>query len=183
MATDDGEFDSLQWEKPRACDDFPGMTRTGTPVTASETTAIKAAHDGKDLYVRFTMSDQAIAERVTHAAAAEEERWPKGDHLEFWLFAGLDRYVFALNAAGAQYDAKNLDRRWESGWQLKVRRTDREWEAVAVIPLAVLGLTPGEDTRIRWFCTREINRKNNDPEHISFQGHPLYYRSFPIVVQ
>ena len=76
------------------------------------------------------------------APVAGHERWPQGDHIEFWIFGGRDRYVFALNAAGAKYDAKNLDRRWESGWELKVRKNESGWEAVAVIPMSVFGFVP-----------------------------------------
>ena len=103
--------------------------------------------------------------------------------MEFWIFSGRDRYVFALNAAGAKYDAKDLDRRWESGWELKVRKSESGWEAVAVIPMLVFGFVPGEDTRFRWFCTREISRTDGSAERVSYQGLPLYYRSFPVIIQ
>ena len=145
--------------------------------------AVKAAHDGKNLYVRFTMSDQAIAEQNAMTSVGDQGALAVGDHIEFWLFAGRDRYVFALNATGAKYDAKNLDRRWESGWQLKVRKGEQGWEAIAVVPLSVFEFEPGQQTRFRWFCTREINRTDGSVEEISFQGHPLYYRSFPIVIE
>lgn len=183
MAIDAGAFDSLQWEKPPVCDDFRVTLRTAAVADASEATSVKAAHDGKNLYVRFTVSDRAIAEQKAMAPTAGQERWPQGDHIEFWLFSGRDRYVFALNAAGARYDAKNLDRRWESGWESKVRKGESGWEAIAVIPMSTLGFVPGEDTRFRWFCTRQISRTDGSVERMSFQGRPLYYRDFPIVIQ
>ena len=42
MVIDGGAFDSLQWEKPIACDDFRGTTRTGAAVDASETTSCQS---------------------------------------------------------------------------------------------------------------------------------------------
>ena len=155
MAIDGGDFASLQWEKARACDDFRPMTRTAEERDASESTAVKAVHDGQNLYLHFSASDQAIAQQNALAPVAGQERWPQGDHIEFWVFGGRDRYVFAFNAAGRKYDARNLDRRWESGWQLKVRKQEHGWEAVAVIPLSAFEFVPGEPTRFRWFCTRD----------------------------
>lgn len=183
MVVDGGAFDSLQWEKPPACDNFQVTTRTGSPVEASETTTVKAAHDGKNLYIRFAASDQAITDLKTMVPVAGPERWPQGDHIEFWVFGGRDRYVFALNAAGVKYDAKNYDRRWESRWELKVHKGENGWEAVAIMPMSVFGFEPGEETHFRWFCTREISRADGTVEQISYKGHPLYYRNFPIVIQ
>ncbi|MFC1805633.1 DUF4838 domain-containing protein [Planctomycetota bacterium] len=183
MATDAGAFDSLQWNKPVACDDFKGTSRTKTPTAASETTAVSAVHDGKNLYVRFTASDRAMARQEAMSPVPGKERWPQGDHIEFWLFGGRDRYVFALNAAGASYDAKNLDRRWQSGWTVRVRKNESGWEAVAVIPMSVFRFESAKKTHFRWFCTREIRRTDGSAEQVSYQGRPLYYRSFPVVIQ
>ena len=183
MRADAGAFDSLQWKKPPVCDDFKVTTRAGAAMDASETTAVMAAHDGKSLYIRFTASDEAVAKQNALLPVAGKERWPQGDHIEFWLFGGRDRYVFALNAHGAKYDAKNLDRRWGSGWELKVRKDKGGWEAVAVIPMSAFRFVSGKETHFRWFCTREISRTDGSAEQISYQGRPLYYRSFPIVIQ
>jgi len=183
MASDEGAFDSLRWNKPLACEDFKITSCAEAPTDASETTMLKAAHDGRNLYIRFTASDRAMARQKVLLPAPGKERWPQGDHIEFWLFGGRDRYVFALNAAGASYDAKNLDRRWQSGWTVKTRRSETGWEAVAIIPMSAFGFEAGNETHFRWFCTREIRRTDGSGEPISYQGRPLYYRSFPVVIQ
>ena len=183
MGLDAGAFDSLQWEKPRVCGDFKATTRSGTVVEASERTALKAAHDGRNLYLRFTASDGAVSRQNVLSPVAGKEVWPKGDHIEFWLFGGRDRYVFAFNAAGAGYDAKNLDRRWQSGWTLKTRRSEKGWEAVAVIPMSTFRFEAGKQTHFRWFCTREVRRTDGSGERISYQGKPLHYRNFPVVIE
>jgi len=183
MATDAGALDSLQWHKAAACDDFKATSRSAAPAEASETTALRAVHDGKHLYIRFTASDGQMARQKAMAPVPGKERWPVGDHIEFWLFGGRDRYVFAFNAAGARYDAKNLDRRWQSGWRVKVRKGESGWEAVAVVPMSALGFGSDRKPAFRWFCTREVRRTDGSGERISYQGRPLYYRNFPVVIE
>jgi hypothetical protein len=183
MKADRGAFDSLQWEKAPVCDDFKVTSHGSAASEEFEKTTVQATHDGENLYVRFTAADKAIASQNALTPVAGKERWPKGDHIELWLSSGRDRYVFAFNASGARYDAKNLDRRWESKWKLKVRRKAGQWEAVAVIPMSAFKFAPGKETRFRWFCTREINHAGRAVKHGSYQGKPLYYRSFPIVIQ
>ena len=179
---DAGDFDSLQWEKPMICDDFKRTTRDGTTADAAEPTRLQAAHDGKSLYLRFRAADSTATKKNALAPAPNQERWPKGDHIEFWLFDGRDEYVFAFNARGLAYDAKNLDRTWESGWDLKVRNTDAGWEAVATMPLSTFRLTPKKATPLKWFCTRQVGSGANSDKS-SYQGLPLYTRKLPLVIE
>ncbi len=95
---------------------------------------------------------------------------------------GRDSHVFAFNANGVQYDAKNLDRSWNSGWKLRTRKTQTGWEAVATLPLSTFKLTPKQPTPWKWFCTREISRTDGTTHELSYQGLPLYRLEFPIVV-
>jgi hypothetical protein len=183
LADHTGSFDSIHWRKPVPCDDFRITTRSGPPAGPSESTSIQAAHDGTHLHLRFVMEDSRASRREALAASLEDERWPLGDHVELWFFHGRDRYVFALNANGMAYDAKNLDRSWDSGWKVQVRHTETGWEGLAVVPLDVLGFEPGKDTPIRWFAIRELKRKDSASESHSCQGKPLYHRNFPIVIQ
>ena len=177
------DFDSLQWHKPRVCDDFALTTRDGKKSDPPQSTALQAAHDGKLLFLRFRMEAAKGDGRDAMAPVAGKERWPKGDHVEFWLFDRGARYVFAFNAKGARYDARNLDRSWDFPWDLKVRTTKSGWEAIATLPLSTFGFVPGKATGCRWFCTREISRAEGKSRHVSYQGLPLYYRQFPIVVE
>jgi hypothetical protein len=182
IRADAGHFDSLQWEKPLVNEDFKLTTRSGDAAAAPESTTVQAAHDGKTLYLRFRASDMALAKQKALSPIAGQERWPSGDHIEFWLFGGGDRYVFAFNANGARYDARNLDRTWDSGWDLKVRKSEAGWEAIATMPLSTFRFTTGNATSFRWFCAREISRAEGDSRNVSYQGLPLYYRNFPIVI-
>jgi hypothetical protein len=180
---DAGDFDSLQWEKPLLNDDFRLTTRRGEAATPRQRTTLQAAHDGRTLYLRFRADDDAVGRQRALASDAAKERWPAGDHIEFWVQRGNDSYVFAFNANGARYDAKNLDRTWDSGWDLKVRKMAAGWEAVATLPLATFQLAPGQETGFRWYCSREISRQGDEATHVSYQGLPLYNRNFPIIVE
>jgi hypothetical protein len=183
IRTENGDFQSLQWEKPLSCDDFRTTTRTEDTPDAPETTIIKAAHDNTHVYLKFTASDRMIGKQEATTLATDREQWPRGDRIEFWLFGGRDCHVFAFNANGARYDAKNLDRAWDSGWHVRTRKNQQGWEAVVVIPLTTFGFTPGKATHWRWFCTRQVSREDGSTYRMSYQGHPLYYRNFPIVVE
>ncbi len=175
------DFDSLQWEKPIVNDDFKLVTRGIQDPETFSSTKLQAAHDGESLFLRFRLGDPPPAGAAS--SASNTEHWPKGDHVEFWIFGGGAHYVFDFNADGVQYDAKNLDRNWDSNWKLKVRSTPAGWEAIASIPLSTFQFAAGQPTNVRWFCTREIHRSEQESNDVSYQGKPLYYRNFPIVVE
>ncbi|YCM44623.1 DUF4838 domain-containing protein [Verrucomicrobiaceae bacterium 227] len=175
LAADTGDFDSIQWQKPEPCEDFMITTRSTTVELPSESTLIRAAHDGKNLHLRFTVKGSAGSSQPADVG----EHWPKGEHLEFWLFSGRDRYVFALSGNGTIYDAKNLDRSWDSGWAVKFRKGDSGWEALAVIPMSTFGFEAGKETHWSWFATRETS----SGEEFSYQGKPLFYKKFPVMIQ
>lgn len=177
------DFDSLQWQKPDVCHDFRVTTRDGKRVDAPHSTTLQAARDGKSLFLRFCMESPKADSLRALTPVAGKEIWPKGDHVEFWLFHRGARYVFAFNTNGAMYDARNLDRTWDSQWRLRTRPTASGWEALAAIPLSTFTLAPGKATTCRWFCTREIAPAKGASVHVSYQGKPLYYRNFPVVVE
>jgi len=183
MQGEANDFDSLQWEKPSLNDDFRITSRAGEPEEAALATSVQAARDGDSLFLRFRAEDPNPGNRNQHLPVAGQERWPLGDHIEFWIFSGRDEHVFAFNSKGTTYDAKNLDRNWDSGWTLDVRETNSGWEAIAKLPLSLFNFEPGRKTGVRWFCTREVNHEGSEPQHLSYQGKPLYYRNFPIVIE
>ncbi|QDU96994.1 DUF4838 domain-containing protein [Lignipirellula cremea] len=177
------DFDSLQWEKPSVSGDFRLTSRAGKSEEAGPATSIQAARDGETLVLRFRLDDPHPAEREALAPVAGKEIWPQGDHVEFWVYSGGQEYLFAFNANGAQYDAKELDRSWDSGWKLKVRPTAAGWEAIATLPLSTFRLEPGAKTSVEWFAAREIRHAGGEAVQVSYQGLPLHYRKFPIIVE
>lgn len=185
MAHDGQTFESVQWEKPESLNDFkvPPPTRIGDPKVPSQETRIKAAQDGKNLYLRFTVFDSKIAAINTVKSDGKTEIWPKGDHIEFWFSGTGTNYIFAFDANGSKYDSKNYDKSWNSAWQLKVKKNDNSYEAIAIIPLSDLGLAPKQETKMQWFCIREINHKDEKPEEATCKGGVLYKNFYPLVMQ
>lgn len=181
MAHDGDTFDSVQWEKPRVLDDFKVTQRLGALREPSQRTALKAARTDQHLYIRFTAYDTEMESVLTRERDEQAERWPRGDHAELW-FALPHRkpFVFAFDANGTAYDAREYDRDWNSNWRLMTRRIGDRWEAIAVIPLASLGLQPEEKPRLQWFCVREIHHEHRRPEYVSYQGRPLFRKMYPI---
>lgn len=181
LAFDGDKFESVQWEKAEALDEFQITRRSGEVRPASQRTTLKAGHDGKNLYLRFTAYDADIA-KASAAPKDAAENFPKGDHGEVWFTEGATTYLFAFDCNGNTYDAKGYDRTWDSNWRVTTRKTAEGWEAIAVIPLDVLSLKPGQETKMTWHALREINHGTDKPEWISYRAIPLHYRTFPIVV-
>ena len=176
-------FECIQWEKPQEADDFRILRRAGEHRMPEDATTLRAAHDGQRLYLRFTARDSRV-DAVQAAPRTEgEELWPRGDHIELWLKRGRTRHVFALNVNSSVYDAKELDRDWDSGWRVLTRRVAAGWEAIAVIPMESLGMRPDQRTGWTWYCSREIRHAGRRPIEVSYQGTPLYRKDFPVVIE
>jgi len=183
MSFDGATFASVQWEKPEPLDDFRVTSRRGKADEMTANTIIKAGHDKKNLYLRFTAVDPKVG-AVKTGPSGDGEIWPKGDHGEIWFSPNWStHYVFAFDSTGNVYDAKSLDRTWDSGWSVKTQRTGAGWEAIAVIPLKALGLKPGAKTGLKWFATRTVDHGDGAAEQRSYQGLPLYNKFFPIVME
>ncbi len=178
-----GDFDSIQWEKPDVCDDFKLTSRDGNSIDAPYQTKLQAVRDGNKFVLRFQMEAPSASSENALPPRPDKEIWPEGDHVEFWLLRGNDQYVFSFNSKGTKYDAKNLDRNWDSQWDLKVRESEEGWEAIASIPLSTFDFKSGEESAFKWSCHREVKLPDQESTHISYQGHPLYYRKFPILIE
>src|SRR5690606_13223045 len=182
MSNDGGKFLSLQWEQPQLLEGFFLAVDDGQKeVPASQKTGIKAASDDKNLYLRFYASDSMIAKAVARPKD-DKEIWPAGDHGEIWFKSGQTRMVFAFDCNGNAYDARNLDRNWNSGWQVTTQKTVDGWEAIAIIPLEALGLKPGQETGMTWFVRREINHGQDQPEWATYNGVALDRVWYPLVM-
>jgi len=182
MAGDGHTFDSVHWEKPLELTRFRRPYVYKQPNDPSVETEVRAGHDGNNLYVRFRAADPPSGE-IEAMAPRAEETFPQGDHLEWWLYDRRGNYVFAFNADGAKYDARNLDRKWDSGWRLATRKTGRGWDAVLTLPLSTFNLKPGQKTSLRWTALREVQHQGEPPETNVFHGMSLHYRTYEIVVE
>lgn len=181
--TNDGlEFNSLQWEIPDAMENFTEETRFGERKAAEQQTLVKTAHDGKTLYVRFYAKDTDIA-KATARPKDDKELWTAGDHVELWFHGQSETFLFAIDCNGNTYDARNLDRSWNSGWKVKTQKNEEGWEAIVLIPLESVGLKPGQDNDMKWMIRREINHGREKPQWVSYTGGVLYRHSYPVVIE
>lgn len=181
MSNDGNEFNSLQWEQPELLEGFMNIRRTGDVEAAAYETSLKAARDNKNLYIRFYASDPESDAAVARAKD-DTERWPAGDHGEIWFSKGATTWVFAFDCNANAYDAKNLDRRWNSNFTVKTQKTNEGWNAILVIPLDALGIELGKDPGLSWMARREYSHGRDKSIWMSYTGAPLYRRYYPLVV-
>lgn|GEM_PF-3095887 len=183
MSADGDKYISLQWEQPEAIESFLPVNRLVEAPKFEQTTKLKAAHDGKTLYLRLAMTDP-VQTPLSARPLDQEERWPAGDHVEIWFTQGAGKlHVFAFDANGNTYDAFNYDRSWNSNWKVITQQTADGWEAIVRIPFESLGLKRGDETKMQWFIQREIKRDLKESLWVSYQGRPLFNRFYPVVVE
>ena len=179
----DGEtFESVQWEKPLEMTEFKKPLLYKVPNSPSQDTQIRAGHDGKNFYVRFDASDSYVA-AIDAVEPLPTENFLLGDHIEFWLYQGGDSYVFAFNCNGSKYDAKNLNKEWNSNWKLNTRKTKAGWNAIITLPLKDFGLAPGKQTSLKWSALRQIKHNGEESETSVYKGMSLHYKKYPIIVE
>lgn len=135
------DFESPLWDQALVFEDFRRMRHWdwGAMRAAAAGTQVSLVHDGVNLHVRTIAQKPAEGTLAVMAkSSGTKEQWPSADHVELMLQTKVDSQLFAYDANGNQYDALNLDRRWNSGWQLKSRRTEKGWESLMMIPLSAL---------------------------------------------
>ncbi|MBI4585261.1 MAG: metallophosphoesterase [Planctomycetes bacterium] len=66
------------------------------------------------------------------------------EHIALVLSDGTNAYVFALNAQGTQYDAKEADKAWNLDWLSSAIATENGWAAELAIPIAAFGKSLAE---------------------------------------
>lgn len=139
-------FDSSQWDLAMVFENFRKQRYWdwGAMQPAKTATQLSLLHDANNLYVRIVAQNSPVGNTLIMSKNTDDvERWPKPDHVEFYLVNKAGSYLFAVDGNGNQYDALNFDRRWNSGWRVKSRITEQGWETMAAIPLAALKYTKG----------------------------------------
>lgn len=177
-------FDSPHWEKALVLKDFrlPSNWNWGTPTPPKAPTEVSALQDGTNLYFRYTAA--ATAAGVNSMPKGSADTWPNGDHGEIYLQNKSGNYLFAFDGNSNAYDALNFDKRWTSDWRLQARKTDKGWEALAVIPLADLKFKPGDkDAALSLFILRHYDA-GGVQEDSTLNGGILGQRAqYPIVME
>ena len=114
-------------------------------VRASDPSELRIMRDGENLYFKFrAFFPEKEGIRLTEKS--DSEIFPYGEHAEIQLRVKGALYLFAFDANGNVYDAKNWDRSWNSsGRKIKARKDENSWEAVLSVPLKDLGFDLKKD--------------------------------------
>ena len=114
-------------------------------VRASDPSELRIMRDGENLYFKFrAFFPEKEGIRLTEKS--DSEIFPYGEHAEIQLRVKGALYLFAFDANGNVYDAKNWDRSWNSsGRKIKARKDGNYWEAVLSVPLKDLGFDLKKD--------------------------------------
>jgi len=167
------DFDAPAWESALACEAFKVTTAERKAVPARQPSLVRLAHDGVNLYVRFT-AVEAESERARVMPPPVDEfarRFPRGDHAEIWI-KHLGTIVFAFDRHGNRYEAWNYDQRFSSGFRLCCRGTPDGWQAVLKIPLRnVLGVGPPAES-LGLSLVRHLDHGAGEVERSTATGQP-----------
>jgi hypothetical protein len=105
------------------------------------------ARDDRHIYMAIRCEDPAAKEIAVTPVPRDGEVWV-GECVEFMLLPGYDPeqpyYHFVVNPAGSFYDAKGVDKSWDSGGKVFAAVDATGWLAVIRVPLEALGVNEGE---------------------------------------
>ena len=137
----DGTIGAAEWQGAARLDDFRGA-HDGKPATRP--TTVLLGHNDATLWIAFACTGQPEPQGIDrpHDAAVWED-----DAVEVFLQpAGSDAYYhFAVNAAGARYEARclnGIDSTWGADWHAKTGLVGDGWTVEIAIPLNSLGAAP-----------------------------------------
>ncbi|MDD2709043.1 MAG: sugar-binding protein [Verrucomicrobiae bacterium] len=137
----DGKLDDDCWATAAKIGQFALNNGQGLPKNQTEAYLL---HDEENLYIGFKCFESKM-EKLKPGTKDDSSSIFQGDTVEIFLAPGSDPenyYHFAMNPAGARYDAKgtfgNAD--WSANWR-GATRIDRDfWSAEAAIPFHALEL-------------------------------------------
>ncbi|MBI4444986.1 MAG: carbohydrate binding family 9 domain-containing protein [Acidobacteria bacterium] len=163
----DGRLDETVWSTAPVAGDFiQNDPRPDDP--ASEKTEVKVLYDKENLY--FGVSCYDSQRSLVHELKKDFTR-TSGDSFEIVLDTFHDErngYQFAINAAGAKWDAqmtnegREVNENWDAIWSVRTQLHEDGWTAEIAIPFKTLKF---RDTDVQtWGINfqRKLRRKNED---------------------
>jgi len=152
----------------------------GTDTVGPSLTQVRAGHDGQRLFLLVTCP-QPGSPRAPAALARDAQAMFRNDHIELFIVpkpAGAEYYQLGFDPAGNRYDARCVKQsttgaanefmshvEWSPGWRVDVTRGKDAWTALVRLPLADLGLKPGDRFGLNVARTRPARF---GPEHTSW---------------
>lgn len=165
------DFEAKAWETAGQFNDFKLATGESNAPVASQPTEVRLAHDGVNLYIRFTATDSDLAKQKTSPPPFDdfERNFPRGDHAEIWIQT-RGALIFAFDKNGNKYEANNYDQDFFSGFRTETRTTASGWETVLKIPMQNFLDVLKPPKAIRISLIRHIDHGDGKPERSSVAG-------------
>ncbi|OGV55926.1 MAG: hypothetical protein A2X49_08045 [Lentisphaerae bacterium GWF2_52_8] len=177
-------FDAPFWDNACKLANFKIPCSYGKPDSPREATEINIAHDGKNLYIRFTAFDEKVSAATAKPLCNYKEFRPLGDMGKMLLTGSWRKIIFEFDCNGNKYDSKDLDKDWNSYWKLRARKTDKSWQAVMMIPFESIDFNPADPkAKLKGFFGREYSHGAKEPEESSFNGGVLTQNFYEMAIE
>jgi len=167
--TVDGALDEASWGRTEVAGDFI-QNEPQVDQPATEATEVRVLYDHENLYIGILARDSE-PERVIVNHLRKDFNHEQGDTVEILLDTFHDQrngYVFAVNAAGAKWDAQTTnegrqeDANWDAIWTVKTQTTADGWVAEIAIPFRTLKFREANVQTWGINFQRRLRRKNED---------------------
>ena len=153
----DGVLDEAAW---RGCDYVTGFVRAGGQVVANQT-FVRMLYDSKYVYIAVEADEPAVDKLKIHRRARDSEVW-KDDDIELFIDpagAGVRYFHFAINPAGAMYDADcklsaPYDVDFNADVKVAAKALKKTWAVELRISAASLGTTIRDGARWKMNVSR-----------------------------
>jgi hypothetical protein len=171
----DGQLDETAWSQAEVASDFVQF-EPFEGATATQRTEVRVLYGPRSLYVGAVLhdTDPPAIERTL----GRRDEFNRADWFVVSLDSYLDRrtaYVFAVNAAGVQFDAvqggrgggpgpQGMDASWDAIWSSAVRVTAEGWVVEMAIPYSMLRFPPAESQTWGIQFSRHIPRLGEQVE-------------------
>jgi Domain of unknown function (DUF5916)/Carbohydrate family 9 binding domain-like len=167
----DGRLDEDAWARATPSTETWIQITPNPGMPSSERTIVRVVYDDKSLYVGAVLYDSAPDKLIVPGLEQDFET-QSSDIFGFALDTYHDEqngFVFAVNPAGAVFDAQAFDdqrsivRAWEGISKARTSVNDSSWIVEMEIPFATLRFNPNEEEQT-WGLnfSRRIRRRNED---------------------
>jgi len=182
--TIDGLLDDIGWSRAEPTTDVWVQTIPDPGMPASQPTVVQVVYDDTNLYIGAVLYDADPA-NLAIPGLEQDFATPESDMFGIALDTYHDRqngFVFAINAAGAVWDAQSFnDQRdvqaaWEGIIDVRTSVNDSSWVVEVAIPFATLRFNPVDGGQV-WGVnfSRRIRSRNEDAIWAPI---PLQYRVY-----
>jgi len=167
--TVDGRLEEASWRQTEVAGNFI-QNEPQVDQPASEATEVRVLYDHDNLYIGILARDSEPQRVIVNDLKKDFER-DRGDTVEIILDTFHDQrngYMFAVNAAGAKWDAqttnegRQTDDNWDGIWTVKAQAVADGWVAEIAIPFKTLKFRELDVQTWGINFQRRLRRRNED---------------------